>query len=162
MNTCWSNIKISSNFSFWKLNYFSDMAFLKTIVDIRKILDDKLFMFFFQNPVNHIEFSSVVFKSNMDSGCISLKINPLPITEIQTRAFPVWIVYVIDKVWVLKSLQSWGFRLNHGNIAPTKTTDTTKILWVVLSWICNMYMPWPHYGKRFYTQSWLIKVYLIY
>ena len=60
-------------------------------------------MLFFQNPANHIEFSSVVFKSNVDSGCILLKINPLPVTEIPIRAFPVWVVYVIDKVWVLKS-----------------------------------------------------------
>ena len=56
MNTCWSNIKITSYFSFWKLDYFSDMVFLENIFDTKKILDGKLFMFFFLNAANHIEF----------------------------------------------------------------------------------------------------------
>ena len=44
MNTYWSNIKISSYSSLWKLDCFFDMAFLKNIFDTWKILGDKPFM----------------------------------------------------------------------------------------------------------------------
>ena len=88
MNTYWGNFKISSYFSFWKLNYFFDMAFLRNIFDTRKILDDKPFMFFFLNPANHIEIVSVISKS-MEPGWILLNINPILIREIPTTVFPV-------------------------------------------------------------------------
>ena len=58
------------------------MAFLKIIFNSRKKLDDKTFMFFFLNPANHIEFFSMILKSDMDPGCILLKINPIPVGEI--------------------------------------------------------------------------------
>ena len=61
------------------------MAFLKNIFDTRKILDDKRFL----NPVNHIELFSVILKSDMDQGCILLNINPIPVGQIPTKAFPV-------------------------------------------------------------------------
>ena len=95
-NTCWSNIKISSYFNFWKLDCFSGMVFLKNIFDVRKILDDKPFMFFFVNPANHLEMFSEVLKLDMDPGYILLNINPIPIREIPTRAFPVWVSYVAN------------------------------------------------------------------
>ena len=50
------NTEISSYFSLWKLDYFSDIAFLKNIFDTRKILDGKPLMFFFLNPANDTEF----------------------------------------------------------------------------------------------------------
>ena len=103
MNTCWSNIEISSYFIFWKLNYFSDMTFLKNIFDTRNILDDKPFMFYFLNPANHIEFFSAILKLHMDPGYILLNINLIPIGEIPTKAFPVWVFYVSRRVCVLKS-----------------------------------------------------------
>ena len=37
------------------------------------------FMFFILSPANHIEFFSVVSKSDMEPGCILLNINPIPI-----------------------------------------------------------------------------------
>ena len=69
--------------------FFFDMAILKTIFDTRKILNDKPFLSFFLNPANHIEFFSVILKSDMDPGCILLNINPIPIGEISTKAFSV-------------------------------------------------------------------------
>ena len=57
-------------------------------------------------------------------------------------------------------LQSSSLTLKHWNIASIKTTHAAKILWIVLSWICNMTRPWHHYGRHFYTQPWLIKVHL--
>ena len=89
VNTCRSNIKISSYFNFWKLGYFSDMVLLKNIFDTRKIFDDKLTMFFPLNPASHSKFFSEVVKSVMDPGRILLNINPVPIKEISTKAFPV-------------------------------------------------------------------------
>ena len=41
---------------------------------------------------------------------------------------------------VVEKLQSSGLRLKHGSIASIKTTRATIILWIVLSWICNLYM----------------------
>ena len=79
------------------------MVFLKNFFDTRKILNDKPFMFFFQNPANQIELFSVILKSDMDQGCLLLDINTIPIREIATKAFPVWVFYVIEKVFVLKS-----------------------------------------------------------
>ena len=79
------------------------MAFLRNIFDTRKILDDKPFMFFFLNPTNHMESFSVISNSDMEPGCILLNINPIPIKEIPTKAFLVWVLYVIEKVGVLKS-----------------------------------------------------------
>ena len=98
MNNCWSNIKISSYFCFWKLDYYSDMAFLKNIFHSRKTLDGKPFMFFFLNPVNHIEFFSVILKSDMIPGCILLNFNITPIWEILTKPFPVEAFYVMVAV----------------------------------------------------------------
>ena len=49
------------------------------------ILDDKSFMFFFLNQANHIEFASVISKSDMKPGEILLGINPIPIGEIPTK-----------------------------------------------------------------------------
>ena len=89
MNTFWSNIKFDSYFNFLQLNYFSDIAFLKNIFVTRKILNDKLFIFSFLNPSNEIDFFSVILKSDMDQGCVLLNINPIPIGEIPTKAFPV-------------------------------------------------------------------------
>ena len=147
-----SNTKFSNYVSFWRLDYFFDVTFLKYIFHTRKTLDDKSFIFFFLNPANHIAFFSVISMSGME-----------PVGEIPTKAFPVWVFYVIEKVCVLKArLQSSGLTLNHGNIASIKGTHATKILWTVLSWICNMYVPMHHYGKHFYTQSWLIKIHLFY
>ena len=65
------------------------MAFLKIIIDTKKILDDKPFVFFFLNPANHMEFFSVILKSDLDQGCILLNINPIPIGENPTKAYPV-------------------------------------------------------------------------
>ena len=59
MNTCWSNIKISSYSSFWRLD-FSEIVILKNIFDTRKIFDDKPFIFFFLNAANQIKFLSVI------------------------------------------------------------------------------------------------------
>ena len=128
MNTHWSNIKISSCFSIWKLDYFSDMGFLKNIFDTRKILDETLFMFLFL-PANHIEFFSVMSKSDMEPRYILLNINPIPIREIPNKVFLVYVFYVIEKVFVLKARLQWsGLRLNHRNIASIKTKNATKIL----------------------------------
>ena len=74
------------------------MAFLKNIFHTRKILDHKHFMFFFLNPANHIEFFSVILKSEMDPECILLNIKPIPIREIPIRAFPVCVFYVAEEV----------------------------------------------------------------
>ena len=73
------------------------MVFLRNIFDTRKILDDKPFMFFFLNPANHTEFFSEISKSVMEPGCILLNINTIPIREIPTKAFTVWVFYVIEK-----------------------------------------------------------------
>ena len=73
LNAYSSNIKISSYFSFWKLDNFFDIAFLKNIIDNRKILDGKIFMFLFL-PANCIEFFSMISKSDIESGCILLNI----------------------------------------------------------------------------------------
>ena len=154
-------MKISSYFSFWKLDYFSDMAFFKNIFDTRKILNDKHFRFSFLYPANRIEFFSVVLKS--DLGCVLLNINPFPIGEIPTKVFPVWVFYVTESLCtkiVVARLESAGLRLKHGNIASIKTTHVTKILWIVLSWIYNMDVLWHHYGRHLCTQSWFIKVYV--
>ena len=110
------------------------MAVLKNILDTRKILDDKPFMLFFLNPANHIDFFSVILMSDMDSGSFFLNINPIPIREILTKAFPVSVFHVIEKVCVLTSivvarLQSSGLRLKHENIASIKTTHATKNIW---------------------------------
>ena len=99
----WSNIKISSYFSFWEPDYFFGMAFLRNSFDNRKILDGKPFMFFFLNPANHIELSSVISKSDVKPGCILLNINRIPIRETPTKAFPVWVFYATEKVCVLKA-----------------------------------------------------------
>ena len=73
------------------------MAFLKNIFDARKILDDKPFIFFLLNPANHIEFFSVISKSDMEPGCILLNINLIPVREIPTKAFPMWVFYDLRK-----------------------------------------------------------------
>ena len=65
------------------------MAFLKNIFDTRKILDDRPIMFFFLNPANHIEFFSVISRSDMEPACILLNISPIPIWEVPTRPFQV-------------------------------------------------------------------------
>ena len=101
MNTYWSNIKIGSCFSFWKLDYFTDMRLFKNIVDTRKLLVDKSFMFFL-NPANHIKIYSVILKSDMEPGYILLKIKPISIREIPTRAFPVSVFDIVERVWVIK------------------------------------------------------------
>ena len=90
------------------------MAFLRNIFDTRKISDEKPFMFFFLNPANHIESFSVISKSDMEPGCILLKMNPISIREIPTKAFPVWIFYVIEKFCagsIFFEAFSWGFIL---------------------------------------------------
>ena len=38
----------------------------------------------------------------MDPGCILFNINPIPIEEIPTKAFPGWVFYEIKKVYLLK------------------------------------------------------------
>ena len=78
------------------------MAFLKIIFDTKKILDDNPFVFFFLNAANHMEFFSVVLKSGLDQGCILLNINPIPVREILTKTYPVWLFYVLENVFVLK------------------------------------------------------------
>ena len=98
------NTEISSYFSLWKLDYFSDIAFLKNIFDTRKILDGKPLMFFFLNPANDTEFFPTIWKSGMDPGCILQNINPILTEEILTKTFPVWVFYVIETVCVLKLL----------------------------------------------------------
>ena len=108
------------------------MDFLKNIFETRKILDDKPFKFFFPNPVNRIQFFSVILE------------------------------WILSKKIVVAMLQSSCLKLKHENIASIKTAHVRKIMWIILSWICNMYMPWHHYGRHFYTQSWLIKVHLFY
>ena len=82
VNTCRSNIKISSYFNSWKLGYFSDMVLLKNIFDTRKIFDDKIIMFFSLNPASRSKFSSEVAKSVMDPGGILLKL-----TLFQSKKF---------------------------------------------------------------------------
>ena len=84
------------------MDYSFDMAFLRNIFDTKKILNDKPFLFFILNTANHIEVFSMISKSDMEPGCILLNINPIPIREIPTKAFPVWVFYVIQKVCVLK------------------------------------------------------------
>ena len=133
MSTYRSNFKISSYFSLWKLDYFFNMAFLRKVFDTRNMLDDKTFMVFLLNPANHSEFFSVISKPDMEPGCILLKIKPIPIREIPTKALPVWVFYIIEKVCVCQSLktvvamlQSSGLRLKHGNIASIKTKHATK------------------------------------
>ena len=61
-------------------------------------MDDKPFTLFFLNPANHIEYFSVILKSDMGLRCVLLDINPIPIREIPTRAFPIWLCYVVDKI----------------------------------------------------------------
>ena len=153
MNAYWSNNKISSYFSSWKLDCFFDMAILKTIFDTRKILNDKPFLSFFLNPANHIEFFSVILKSDMEPGCIFLNINPISIKKNTNQSLPSISVScnwesLCTKI-VAARLYASGLRLKHGNIISIKTTYSTQILWVVLSWICNMYVPWHHYGRHF-------------
>ena len=93
------------------------MALLKNIFDTRKILYDKPFMFFLLNSTNHIEFFSVVLKSDMVPGCILLNINPILIWEITTKAFPVWVFYVIA---VVDRFLSWRptFRARNFTCVP--------------------------------------------
>ena len=95
----WHDIKISSYFNLWKLDCFSDIAFLNNIFDTRKILDYKPCMLIFINPAKHIEFLPVILKSDMDPECILLNINTIPID----KAFPVWVLYITEKVCILKS-----------------------------------------------------------
>ena len=93
-------------------------------------------MFFFLNPATHIDFFSVILKSNMDQGCILLNIDHIPIREIPVKAFPAKVFYVSETVCtkiVVARLQPSGLRLKQGNIASIKTTNVTKILWIVLS-----------------------------
>ena len=153
MNTCLGNTKITSYFSFWKLDYFSDMVFLKNVYDTRKILD-KRFMFFFLCPANHIGFFYVIWKPDVDPGCILLNINPIPIGGNSNQSLPSMSVLYNGKNLctkiVVARLQSSGLRLNHGNIAFIKTTHVTKIQWIVLSWICKKYVPRHHYWLNFY------------
>ena len=59
-NAYWSNIKISCYFSFWKSDYFSDMAYWNNIYHTTKILEGKPciwhnFMFSL-NPANHTRY----------------------------------------------------------------------------------------------------------
>ena len=65
------------------------MAFLKKFFDTREILDERLIMFFFLNPANHIEFFSVISRSDMEPACILLNISPITIWEVPTRPFQV-------------------------------------------------------------------------
>ena len=133
------------------------MVFLKNISGTRNI------WFFFLNPANHIEFFSVISRSDVEPGSILLNIKHIPIREIPIKAFPIWVFSVIEKVCVLKArLQSSGLRLKHGDIASIKTIHGTKFLWIVLSLVFNMCLSWHHYGRHFYTQPWLIKVHLFY
>ena len=74
------------------------MVFFKNIFETRKILSDKPFMFYFLNPANQIEFSSVILKLHVASGYILQNINLIPIGEISTKAFPVWVFYVNKRV----------------------------------------------------------------
>ena len=87
MNDWWSNIKISSCFSFWKADYFSNMTCLENIFDRTKILDGKTYVWydfmFFLNKVNHIKLFFVILKS----GYISLKTYPISMGEILTKTF---------------------------------------------------------------------------
>ena len=46
---------------------------------------------------------------------------------------------------------SSGLRFKHENIAFIKTTDSTKILWIVLSPNCNMYVRTPVSKTRLHT-----------
>ena len=55
-------------------------------------------MVFFLNPGNHIEFLSLTLKAYMDPGFILPNVNPILIREIPTRAFPVRVFYVTEKV----------------------------------------------------------------
>ena len=51
INTCWSNIKISSYFNFWKLDYFSDMNFLKKYLMLEKPFMFKTFTFLLKSHI---------------------------------------------------------------------------------------------------------------
>ena len=102
----------------------------------------------------------------MDPGCTLLNVDPFQSEEFQPELsqYECFICNwesLSNKI-VVARLQSSGLRLKHGNIAFIKTTYATEISWIVLSWICNIYMPCHHYGRHFYTQSWLIKVHLFY
>ena len=77
MNTYWSYIigailELAATSASENWIIFFDIAFLRNIFDTKKILDDKPFMFSFLNPVNHMEFFSVILKSDMEPGCILL------------------------------------------------------------------------------------------
>ena len=103
-------------------------------------------------------------KSDMDSGCILLNINLIPIGEILTKTFPVWVFYVIEKVCVLKSQQSgcshqvcdekkeYCFHWNY--VRYKNYVDST---FMNLQHICAM----APLSKAF-LHTWLIKVYLFY
>ena len=85
MNTCWINIEISRYFSFWKLDYFFDLFFLRNIFDTTKNLGWQTLYVLLLNPANHIEFFSVIPKPDMEPWRILLNINPIPIIEIPTK-----------------------------------------------------------------------------
>ena len=77
MNTYWSYIigailELAATSASENWIIFFDITFLRNIFDTKKILDDKPFMFSFLNPANHIEFFSVILKSDMEPGCILL------------------------------------------------------------------------------------------
>ena len=147
MNTYWSNIKISSCSSLWKLDYFFDMAFLRSIFNTRKILGDKPFVFFFLNLANHIELFSVISKLDMEPRYILLNINPIPIREVSTKAFPVWVFYVIEKVCVLKSYTSVGHHIwdeSMETLLPLKLHNTCH-----KNYVDSTFMYWSHPQKMY-------------
>ena len=82
-------ISISSFFSFWKLDYFSDMNCYQELFVWH-------FMFFL-NPANHIRFSSAIIRVRYWHRIYSLKINSIPVGEIPVKVFPVCVLYNLRK-----------------------------------------------------------------
>ena len=102
------------------------------------------------NPANHIEFSSVIWKSDKDPRCILLNSNPFEPKPSSTSVCFNW-ESLCSKI-VLARLQSSGVRLKYENISSIKTAHAKKTLWIVLSWICNIYASWHHYGRQLFHQ----------
>ena len=81
-------ISISSLFSFWKLDYFSDMNCL-----FKEPFISHDFTFFF-NPANHIRFFSVILESDIDRGYIHWTLPPFQLEKFQLK-ISQYVCYII-------------------------------------------------------------------
>ena len=161
INTYWRNIKISSCFNFWKLDHFSDSSLLKKIFYTRKTLENKPFVLFF--PITS-SFSLWCQSQMWIQGVFYWTLTLFQSEKFQPEhsQYKCCSWESLSNKIVIARLYSLGLWTKHGSIASIKTAHVTNVLRIVLSCMCYMCMPWYHYGRYFYTQSWLIKVHLFY